>query len=156
GTTVFPDPQPSHTTGHVDYPQSPPVGGPHSPVWLNCGVYTAPVPDENAVHSLEHGVVWVTYDPSLTATGVNALRTAVQSEYSGTERLVILSPYPGLRSPVVASAWGVQIRLDSPTDPRLRAFIEYFRDGPETPEHGGRCTGGTGRPADPAGTPDAV
>ena len=37
------------------YPQSPPVGGPHSDRWLACGVYTKPVPKENAVHSIEHG-----------------------------------------------------------------------------------------------------
>ena len=35
----------AHTTDDVDYPQSPPVGGPHAPVWLDCGVYDEPVRD---------------------------------------------------------------------------------------------------------------
>jgi hypothetical protein len=48
----------------VDYPQSPPVGGPHNPIWQNCGFYSKPVRDEYAVHSMEHGAVWITYSPT--------------------------------------------------------------------------------------------
>ncbi|WP_194922430.1 DUF3105 domain-containing protein, partial [Catenulispora rubra] len=47
----------NHVTTPVTYPQTPPVGGDHAPVWLNCGVYTAPVANENAVHAMEHGAV---------------------------------------------------------------------------------------------------
>jgi hypothetical protein len=54
-----------HTKEPVDYPQSPPVGGPHNPIWQNCGFYSKPVRNENAVHSMEHGAVWITYSPDL-------------------------------------------------------------------------------------------
>jgi len=60
-------PSRNHVTTPVQYPQTPPAAGDHSPVWLNCGVYPEPVPDEQAVHSLEHGAVWVTYNPDLPA-----------------------------------------------------------------------------------------
>jgi hypothetical protein len=50
----------SHTEGFVEYDQSPPVGGPHNPVWANCDFYSSEVPSENAVHALEHGAVWIT------------------------------------------------------------------------------------------------
>ena len=60
----------NHTTQPVTYTQNPPIGGPHSPQWLTCGVYTTPVPNENAVHDLEHGAVWITYQPSLPAAQV--------------------------------------------------------------------------------------
>ena len=63
-----------HTEGNVDYAQTPPAGGPHDPVWQNCGFYTEPVRDENAVHSLEHGAVWITYLPSLPQDQVDRLR----------------------------------------------------------------------------------
>ena len=98
-----------HTTEAVTYAQSPPVGGDHNPSWLNCGVYDEPVQDELAVHSLEHGAVWVTYRPDLPADQVQALDDALPDTY------IVLSPREGLPSPVVASAWGAQLRSPEPT-----------------------------------------
>ncbi len=126
-----------HTTEPVTYEQTPPVGGDHNPVWLNCGVYPEPVPNELAVHALEHGAVWVTYDPALPADQVQALEDAVPDTY------MVLSPHEGLPSPVVASAWGTQLELTGADDPRLEEFISAYRQGPQTPEPGAACTGGS-------------
>ncbi|MBC3761238.1 DUF3105 domain-containing protein [Quadrisphaera oryzae] len=133
-----------HVTGAVSYPQTPPVGGNHDAVWQNCGVYAdqSQVADRNAVHSLEHGAVWVTYDPSLPADQVATLREAVSaSDYT------LLSPYAGVPSPVVASAWGEQLQLPSADDPRLATFLRKYVQGPQTPEPGAPCSGGVGTPA---------
>jgi Protein of unknown function (DUF3105) len=129
-----------HTTGDVDYAQSPPVGGPHNPVWQNCGYYDKPVRDENAVHSLEHGAVWITYSPDLPQDQVDKLRDIAESQ-----SYILVSPYPDLPSntPVVASAWGKQVSLDGADDPDLESFIQAYRQGPQTPEPGAVCTGGT-------------
>lgn len=126
-----------HVDTPVSYAPTPPVGGEHAPVWLNCGIYDKPVPNENAVHSMEHGAVWITYQSSLPADQVEALRSSLPSTY------VILSPFDNLPAPVVASAWGKQIKLDSVDDPRLAAFVKEYRQGPQTPEPGAACTGGT-------------
>jgi len=138
--TTYPLGTAKHTTDPVTYPQSPPVGGDHDPAWLNCGIYDQPVRAENAVHALEHGAVWITYDPALSASDVQKLRDLMPSTY------VVLSPYPGLDAPVVASAWGVQLKLDGVDDPRLKSFIDVYRQGNQTPEPGAACTGGTGTP----------
>lgn len=130
-----------HVTGKVNYPQVPPVGGPHNPVWLNCGIYDTPVANENAVHSMEHGAVWMTYQPTLSSADVRKLQNLVRGH-----SYVILSPYPGLPTPVVISAWGVQLKVSSPNDPRLAQFIAKYEQGPQTPEQGSPCTGGTGTP----------
>jgi hypothetical protein len=129
-----------HTSGDVDYKQSPPVGGPHNPVWQNCGFYDNPVRDENAVHSLEHGAVWITYTPGLPQDQVNELKDIAQRE-----SYVLVSPYPDLpdNTPVVASAWGKQVGLDSADDPDLQSFIQAYEQGPQTPEPGAVCSGGT-------------
>jgi Protein of unknown function (DUF3105) len=131
-----------HTEGNVDYAQTPPVGGEHNPVWQNCGFYDKPVTDENAVHSLEHGAVWITYRPDLPQDQVDILRDLAHSE-----TYVLVSPYPGLPSPVVASAWGKQLRLQSADDPDLERFVQAYRQGPQTPERGAACTGGIGQPS---------
>jgi hypothetical protein len=124
-----------HTTEPVDYPQSPPVGGPHDPSWQKCEFYAAPVKNEHAVHSLEHGAVWITYQPDLDAADVSKLKEIAQSRGS-----ILVSPYPGLDHPIVASAWGVQLRLDSVDDPRLQEFIDrYAGNGPEP---GANCDSG--------------
>lgn len=131
----------THTSSPVTYPQVPPVGGPHSPVWQNCGYYSAPIANENGVHSLEHGAVWITYRPDLPADQVAALRKLAGQTY------VIVSPYPGLPAPIVASAWGKQLKVNTPDDPRLNQFVQAYRQGPQTPEQGATCAGGTGVPA---------
>ena len=130
-----------HVTGPVAYPQTPPVGGAHSGTWQNCGVYSAPVPNETAVHSLEHGAMWITYRPGLPAPQLAALLKDVSGE-----PYALVSPYSGLPSPIVASVWGVQLKLDSATDPRLKSFVTTFKSGTQSPEPGGECTGGVGTP----------
>lgn len=130
-----------HVQGKVGYAQNPPAGGAHSAVWQNCGIYTSPIGNENGVHSLEHGAVWVTYRPDLPADQVKALQDVVRGQKYG-----LLSPYPDLPSPVVATAWGTQLRLPSAGDPRLKLFFARYGDGMKAPEPGGECTGGIGTP----------
>ncbi len=138
----------THTDAKVSYPQTPPVGGPHNPQWLTCGVYTTPVPNENAVHDLEHGAVWITYQPNLPADQVGALTEFEQRQaVVRGSRFVTVSPYPNLPSPVIVSAWGAQLKLTTASDPRLTAFVEQYRLGKRTPEPGATCTGGVGTPA---------
>ncbi|HEU4757350.1 MAG TPA: DUF3105 domain-containing protein [Agromyces sp.] len=126
----------AHVEGVVDYAQTPPAGGEHNPAWLNCGVYEEPVPNENAVHSLEHGAVWVTYDPeALSDEDVAALRSVLPSTY------VILSPFEGLPSPIVLSGWNTQLQVDEADDPRIAEFLEEYWLSQDVPEPGASCTG---------------
>jgi predicted small secreted protein len=130
-----------HTKEPVDYPQSPPVGGPHNPIWQNCGFYSKPVRNENAVHSMEHGAVWITYAPDLPKEQVETLR-----DIAHTNSYVLVSPYSDLPSQVVASAWGKQLHLNSADDPRLEQFVKAYQQGPQNPEPGAPCNGGVGSP----------
>ena len=107
----------------------------HDPVWLDCGAYDAPVRDENAVHDLEHGSVWITYRPGLDAAAVDTLTQALPQNG-------ILSPYDGLPAPVVVTVWGRQLRLTGADDPRLPLFIARYGDGHSAPEPFASCAGG--------------
>lgn len=125
-----------HVEGTVDYEQNPPAGGPHNNVWLSCGIYTEQQTNENLVHSLEHGAVWIAYDPEkITGADLDALRAHAPRTYS------IVSPYDGLPSPVVVTAWGHQLKLDDVNDPRIEQFYEEYWQGDSTPERGASCEG---------------
>lgn len=130
-----------HVAGPVDYAETPPVGGDHAPAWQNCGIYSEPIADENAVHSLEHGTVWITYQPDLAPEQVEALE-----DRAAGETHVLVTPYEGLDSPVVLSAWGRQLRVDSVDDERIDEFVRSFQQGPQTPELGATCSGAIGTP----------
>jgi len=146
GAVTYSENDHRHVTGAVQYDHVPPVGGAHNSIPLNCGVYSSPVNDTNAVHSLEHGAVWITYRPDAPASTVSQLQGFVKSHYLGDQRYLILSPYPGIPAPIVASAWGAQLQLDDPSDPRLEQFVKHFQGGAQGGEPGGACTGGTGSP----------
>jgi hypothetical protein len=138
----------NHTLRSVTYAQVPPNSGNHSPVWQICGFYSEPVGDEHAVHSLEHGVVWITYRPDLPSDQIELLR-----EFSANQEHLIISPYPGMLSLVVVSAWGHQQAFDSLDMTALATVVEDLRNSPDAPEPGGSCegpnlwfSGGTGNP----------
>ena len=131
----------SHVEGAVDYDEVPPLGGPHAPTWANCGVYTEQVvPNEFAVHSLEHGAVWIAY-PEGGDVDIEALRDLAVGQSH-----VLVSPSPDVED-LTATAWGAQLVLDGVDDPALPAFIEAYVQGPQTPEPGAPCSGGVGEPA---------
>ena len=142
GLQVFTeDPNPRHTTDRVTYDHTPPAGGAHWPPeaggvrgWLKCGVYTEPVPNEFAVHSEEHGAVWLTYQPGEDPAALVAL--------AGRD-YVIVSPYPGQPGRFMASTWGAQLAVDTAEDPRLTQFVSTYAGGGQGGEKGADCAHGT-------------
>jgi hypothetical protein len=143
----------NHVTGPVTYSVSPPVGGDHNATWMNCGVYNQPVPNERAVHNLEHGAIWITYQPSLPKSELDQLyafftrQKVISAPGGGSSRYMDITPYPGLAAPIVVTSWGFQLKLTSASDPRLQQFVDKFRYSQQySPEYGGPCTGGVGTP----------
>jgi hypothetical protein len=129
----------NHVDVVVDYEQTPPVGGDHAPVWQNCGFYEEPIFSEAAVHSLEHGAVWITYRPDLPAEQVDQIRALAEQPYT------LASPWTEgeLGAPIVLSAWGAQLALESLPDPAADEFLTTYRAAGTAPEPGAPCTGGT-------------
>ncbi len=140
GIEVYPATTNHTVKGPIEYDRKPPTNGNHDPLWQNCGFYEEPVEDRHAVHSLDHGVVWITYRPDLPRQQIETLRPY------GNENYVIASPYPGQNAPVIATSWRVQLELDGADDPRLRRFVNQFRISELAPLSGNRCTLGVGTP----------
>lgn len=138
GVVYKAEPDHNHVAGVVNYNTSPPTGGNHSPVWADCTgtVYPNPIANENAVHMLEHGAVWVTYKPGLAKSEVDKLSKLV----SGQDRMA-MSPYPGLKTNVSLQSWGYQLFVNSASDPRINQFIDALRFNPKTtPEPSATCS----------------
>jgi hypothetical protein len=124
-----------HVYDSVTYPESPPVGGAHDYTWADCTgtVYDVDIRHENAVHSLEHGAVWITYDPA----------------------------YVGLDSPISVQAWNNQLKVDDAGDKRIKQFADLMTYAANL-EPGASCENPefaadpavAGEPAAPAGPTD--
>lgn len=163
-TFAYPKGQP-HVSTPVQYKESPPVGGPHDPVWADCTgtVYTVDIRHENAVHSLEHGATWITYNPATIAPGDLAVLQKLVRGRSG----LMLSPYPGESSPISLQSWNHQLSVSSASDKRVKQFVDFMTFNPTfTPEPGASCAnpafaanpvvaGSQGTPVGPTDAPTA-
>ncbi|MGH3942533.1 MAG: DUF3105 domain-containing protein [Pseudonocardiaceae bacterium] len=122
----------------VAYDHSPPFGGPHDEFWATCDgqVYEQAVRNENMIHSLEHGAVWIAYNPEqITGTALDSLRKRVEGQF-----YIMLSPYPGLDSPISLQSWGHQLKVTDAEDERIDQFIRSLRANQYThPEVGSPC-----------------
>jgi hypothetical protein len=129
----------NHVAKTVTYPMEPPVGGDHNQVWMNCNgdVYTKAVNNMNAVHSLEHGAVWVTYNSKASAADVKSLAAKVRKT-----PYTLMSPVEDQKDPIMLSAWGKQRTVTGASDKNVDAFFAEFVQGKQTPEPGAACTNG--------------
>jgi hypothetical protein len=144
GVQTFPDKSEYHNhVSVVEQPAGdlPPAFGAHFSAWQNCGIYDQPVELGNALHSMEHGAVWLTYSLDLSESQIIELQNLVRRQ-----DFVLMSPYPPQNKPVALTAWGVQLVIDSLPDERIAKFIAYFQNGPQNPEPGAPCSGAVGEP----------
>ncbi|MFH8463154.1 DUF3105 domain-containing protein [Streptomyces sp. NPDC017991] len=129
----------NHVSKSVSYPMNPPVGGDHDQAWMTCdgSVYTKAIPNENAVHSLEHGAVWITYNDKAADADVKTLAGKVaKTPYT------LMSPVRDQAGALMLSAWGKQLTVEKASDPRVQQFLTKYVQGPQTPEPGAACTNG--------------
>ncbi|SDC51489.1 DUF3105 domain-containing protein [Actinokineospora iranica] len=122
----------------VAYDRKPPLGGAHDGIWAACNgvIYPTAIRTENLVHSMEHGAVWLSYDPAkVTGDDVVALAERVQAK-----PYTVMSPFPGQPKPVSVQSWGRQLQVDEVDDPRIDQFITATRANPYlSPEPGASC-----------------
>lgn len=124
----------------IDFGGLPPMGGPHNPIWQNCGIYDTPVAGEYAIHSMEHGAVWLTYNPELPADQVAQLQNIARGD-----NYLLLSPYPEQTADIVLTVWDRQLTVDNTDDTRIKQFIDNYRRA-RGPESTSACSGGVGEP----------
>ncbi|KOV84008.1 membrane protein [Nocardia sp. NRRL S-836] len=125
-------------TQRVAYDQTPAFGGPHDGQWADCTgvVYDKAVRTENMVHGLEHGAVWIAYNPDqVSGDALGKLKTKVEGI-----PYMMMSPYPGLDKPISLQAWGHQLKVDNADDERIDQFVSsLLRNSNTYPEVGASC-----------------
>lgn len=99
----------------------PPTRGPHFAVPQSVGVYQQQVPDGNAIHSLEHGIVWITYNPALVDEDMINQLEDLGDEFGSD---AIVAPRPENASAIAAVSWGQILKLDSFDKAQLDDFVK--------------------------------
>ncbi|HEY6565349.1 MAG TPA: DUF3105 domain-containing protein, partial [Pirellulaceae bacterium] len=124
----------NHVETAVNYSahSNPPTYGDHHPPIFNSqgvsltprqtGVYTTSQPDEDLIHNLEHGHVWISYNPTLiSATDLTALEAFVRA--GGTNTGVILTPRSGNTVAIAVASWGHLLTLNNFDAAQVRDFV---------------------------------
>lgn len=119
----------------VSYNSNPPTSGDHYAVPAPARFYNKELPNEQLVHNLEHGHIWISYKPSLPAEIIGMLKSFSSS-------FVIVTPRSTDNADIALAAWG---RLDKFNianniidEQRIKDFItRYQGKGPENSSAGG-------------------
>lgn len=138
-TTPAKDLTRNHEVGSLKYDltKSIPMGGDHNAKWVSCGFWGTPVAPEYTLHAMEHGAVWIAYDPM-----VSDFELSVMRDIASKHPFVVITPVESAPHPITLTAWGVQIHAKDMSDPRIDTFITTYEQGPQTPEPGAPCSEG--------------
>ncbi len=119
------------TQGSLDHPpydSNPPTSGWHWPQPANWGAYDTTLPDEQLIHNLEHGGIWISYHPEkVDADTISRLK-----DFSQRYPLIIVEPRPSNPSPIMLAAWQHLQALEQYDERTILEFIDaYHNKGPE-------------------------
>ena len=106
------------------YNSNPPTSGDHYDQAVRAQVYTQELPDENLVHNLEHGHIWLSYQDETDTATIDTL-TEIQSQFPAW---VVVSHRPENDDPVVAAAWGRMLPMEEADADAITAFILRYRN----------------------------
>lgn len=116
-------------TNYTPHNSNPPTSGDHyaqAPGW---GVYKKEMPDLSAVHALEHGGIWISYQSTLSDEDVKALKKIVNSNAGA----VIMSPRDTNPAPIAIASWGKLMYLEVPDTAKIQNFIDTNKNNTHEP-----------------------
>lgn len=114
---------------HNPYNSNPPTSGPHLAQPADWGVYQSELPDEQLVHNLEHGGIWISYkdiDPD-----TKAKLEAIGKANPGS---VIITPRADNDSPIAIASWTRLEKLQSYDEAKILEFIKANKNKSPEPE----------------------
>ena len=109
---------------HPEYNSNPPTGGWHYANPANIAFYTSQLQDEQLVHNLEHGQIWLSYRDANDQEAIDALR-AIQATQPGA---VIVTYRPEDPSRIAVASWGRLLLLDELDTDQIYAYIARYKN----------------------------
>lgn len=110
----------------VDYGGSePPTSGVHATP-VPKGFYEKELKDENIIHNLEHGYVYISYQPDLSEKVINEIRQLFFEPFSNKDfrpNKVIMAPRAANESKIILSSW---LRSEKFESYDSDAFMNYY------------------------------
>lgn len=104
----------------VNYKNSnPPTSGNHWPQPAQWGFYLSPLPDEQLVHNLEHGGIWISHKDVDEET--KSKLGTIASKYP---LALIITPRPENDVKIAVASWGRLLKLDSLNEELIEKFIK--------------------------------
>lgn len=103
---------------HKPYNSNPPTSGPHYVQPANWGIYDKELPDEQLVHNLEHGGIWISYKDLDQAT-IEQLQL-IQKSNSGS---VVVTPRAADDTKITIASWTRLEKLDGYDEQKILDFI---------------------------------
>lgn len=112
-----------------EYTSNPPTSGPHFAQTARSGFRDNAISDQNVIHNLEHGDVWISYNPRITDSIIKELKP-----FGATK--VIVTPREANDTDIALASWGRLDKFDIENNTlpveRIKDFIKrYTGKGPE-------------------------
>lgn len=114
-------------------PEAPTSGDHSSP--LPWQVYDQEIPDINIIHNMEHGGVYISYQPDLPADQIAKIKELFSKPYSNvkfTPNKAVVAPRDANDSPIIMSSWRRSMRLGSFDEAKMIDY--YLRNVGKSPE----------------------
>lgn len=107
----------------VDYQTNPPTSGSHLAQAEEWGIFTNEIDDIAAVHSMEHGGIWISYK-DISEDEIAILEDTGKQNSQST----LISPRSGNDDKVVVASWGKMMRLDSVDKALIQKYINTYKN----------------------------
>lgn len=119
-------------TNSQDFNTNPPSSGQHWASPAEVGYYDSPLVDEQVVHNLEHGHVWLTFKPDVAQEIKDKIKAIVEAD----SWKVVAASREANDSKFAYVAWGRVLKMEEFDENKVKDFIKTYRNrGPEkTPD----------------------
>ncbi len=107
---------------HPEYNSNPPTSGWHYAQPARWGVHQTELPDEQLIHNLEHGGIWISY------MGIDDSTRSALEKIATSQSKVIIEPRAKNDAPIVLAAWGRLLKLEKFDEQTIVAFIGANRN----------------------------